>query len=52
MNTHTLYRDLTTGVFFTAGILELFSGQFILATMFLGLASLASNLQSVKPVRH
>ena len=52
MNTHTLYRNLTTGLFFIAGISELFSGQFILATMFLGLASLASNLQSAKPVRH
>lgn len=52
MNTRTLYRDLTTGLFFTAGILELFSGQFIFATMLLGLAALSSNLQSAKPVRH
>lgn len=51
MNSHTLYRDVITGLLFIAGILGFVSGQFILSTMLFGMASLASNIQPAKPVR-
>lgn len=51
MKTTTLYRDVATGLFFTAGILGFVLGQFILSTMLFGMASLASNIQAAKLVR-
>lgn len=50
MNTRSLTGDLITGLFFTAGILNFVSGQFILSTTLFGMASLASNIQPAKPV--
>ena len=51
MNTHTLQRDVVTGLFFVAGIFGFVSGEFIVSTMLFGMASLTSNLQTAKPVR-
>lgn len=50
MNTATLHR-VATSLFFSAGILGLLSGQFILSTMLFGMASLTANLPLAKPVR-
>jgi hypothetical protein len=52
MNTpKSLYKDVTTGLFFVAGILSFMSGQFILSTLLFGTASLASNLNLAMPAR-
>jgi hypothetical protein len=51
MNTNTLYRDVTTALFFGAGILGFVSGQFILSTLLFGMSSVVSNIQPAKPVR-
>lgn len=51
MNAPTFYRDISTGLFFVAGILSFVSGQFILSNMLFGTASLTANLQTAKPVR-
>ena len=49
--THAMYKDLTTGLFFLAGILSFVSGEFVISTMLFGTASLTSNLQAGKPAR-
>ena len=49
--TSAMYKDITTGLFFLAGILSFVSGEFVMSTLLLGTASLASNLQSAKAVR-
>jgi hypothetical protein len=52
MNTSkSLYKDVTTGLFFVIGVLSFMSGQFILSTMLFGAASLASNLNLAMPAR-
>lgn len=38
------YRDILTGIFFTTGIFGFMSGEFVLSTILLGAASVASNL--------
>lgn len=49
--TNAFYKDLTTGLFFLAGILSFVSGEFVMSTMLLGTASLTSNLQAAKAAR-
>ncbi|MDD2758714.1 MAG: hypothetical protein PHH11_00310 [Methylomonas sp.] len=51
MNTHTVTGNLITGLFFAAGIFSFVSGQFILSTTLLGMASLIANIYSAKPAR-
>lgn len=46
-----LYKDITTGLLFLAGILSFVSGEFVMSTMLFGTASLTSNLQTAKAVR-
>lgn len=46
-----LYRDITTGVLFTSGVLSFVSGAFIFATLFFGLSTVSSNLAIGKPSR-
>ncbi|TCV70673.1 MULTISPECIES: hypothetical protein [Methylomonas] len=51
MNTSkSFYSDMTTGLFFVAGMLSFMSGQFILSTLLFGTASLTSNLNQPTPV--
>lgn len=52
MNTSkSLYKDVTTGLFFITGVLSFMSGQFIMSTLLFGVASLTSNLNVAIPVR-
>jgi hypothetical protein len=44
MNTSVLYRDITTGLLFTSGVMSFMSGAFIVSTLFFGLSSLLSTL--------
>jgi hypothetical protein len=39
-----LNRDVITGFFLTAGIFGFISGEFIISTLLLGVASICSNL--------
>jgi len=39
-----LYKDILTGIFFTAGVFGFMSGEFILSTMLFGAATISSNL--------
>lgn len=49
MNKSTaLYRDITTGVLFTSGVLSFVSGAFIIATLLFGMSTVSSNLQFPK----
>jgi len=52
MNTpKSLYKDVTTGLFFVTGVLSFMSGQFIMSTLLFGVASLASNMNVAMPAR-
>ncbi|MDT4290252.1 hypothetical protein RO575_11835 [Methylomonas sp. MO1] len=41
---NNLYRDIFTGITFTAGMFVFMSGEFIISTMLFCLASISSNL--------
>ncbi|NJA04552.1 MULTISPECIES: hypothetical protein [Methylomonas] len=47
----SLYRDIATGAFFSAGIFGLVLEQWLLSMALFGAAALASNLQPAKPAR-
>lgn len=51
MNTSNLYRDVITGFFFIVGIFGFMSGEFVLSTVLLGMASLTSNLGYTGSIR-
>lgn len=39
-----LYKDIATGLLFTAGVFGFMSGEFIVSTVLFGLATVASHL--------
>lgn len=45
------YKDIVTGLLFTAGVFGFMSGEFILSTVLFGSASLTSNLDLKGAVR-
>ncbi|MDT4328567.1 hypothetical protein ACQE3E_10895 [Methylomonas sp. MED-D] len=45
------YRDVLTGLFFTAGVFGFVSGEFIFSTLLFGAASLSSNLDLHRNLR-
>ena len=42
--THSKFRDIVTGIFFTFGIFGFMSGEFIISTTLFWAASVSSNL--------
>ncbi len=48
---NNFYKDIAVGLFLIIGILEFMSGEFIISTVFFGVASMLSNLNYAEPVQ-
>lgn len=51
MHNSNFYRDIVTGFLLIIGIFIFLSGEFVLSTLFLGMASLTSNLETSSSIR-